>query len=233
MYCFSRMSNTMTSNALDFTLDELSRCGYALVQDILSPATIAAVRLRLDAICEAERDNGTAWREPPAGQRVWMLLNKGSVFADLVRQPLAVRLADTLIGAPVLLSNATANVVGPGAAAQAMHSDQGYLPDSVDVPMVLTAIWLLDDFTEANGATRAVAGSHLDRTAAGSVASVTGCAGQGFVKVVGGVQPGESPVRSRNCRAWRGAWAARRAAGWGWGVAAVAGMREEVAVWGE
>ncbi len=30
---------------------------------------------------------------------------------------------------------------------------------------------------------------------------------QGFVKVAGGVQPGESPVRSRNCRAWRGSWA--------------------------
>ena len=35
-------------------------------------------------------------------------------------------------------------------------------------------------------------------------------AGQGFVKVAGGVQPGESPVRSRNCRAWRGSWAQRR-----------------------
>jgi len=33
---------------------------------------------------------------------------------------------------------------------------------------------------------------------------------QGFVKVAGGVQPGESPVRSRNCRAWRGSWAQRR-----------------------
>src|SRR5208337_2374333 len=33
---------------------------------------------------------------------------------------------------------------------------------------------------------------------------------QGFVKVAGGVQPGESPVRSRNCRARRGSWAQRR-----------------------
>ena len=30
---------------------------------------------------------------------------------------------------------------------------------------------------------------------------------QGFVKVAGGVQPGESPVRSRNCRARRGSCA--------------------------
>jgi hypothetical protein len=33
---------------------------------------------------------------------------------------------------------------------------------------------------------------------------------QGFVKVAGGVQPGERPVRSRNCRAWRGSCAQRR-----------------------
>ena len=30
---------------------------------------------------------------------------------------------------------------------------------------------------------------------------------QGFVKVASGVQPGESPVRSRSCRAWRGSCA--------------------------
>src|SRR6266852_5849819 len=37
-----------------------------------------------------------------------------------------------------------------------------------------------------------------------------GFRGQGFVKVAGGVQPGESPVMSSSWRARRGSWALRR-----------------------
>ena len=45
---------------------------------------------------------------------------------------------------------------------------------------------------------------------AGRVANGINTVHQGFVKVANGVQPGESPVRSRNWRALRGSWAMRR-----------------------
>ncbi len=147
-------------------VDDLFRSGYALLPAVLSPDRVDALRTALDSLLRAERGSGCAWREPPAGQRVWMLLNKGAIFLDLILQPFVIATADTLVGAPVLLSNATANVVGPGAAPQGLHTDQGYLPESVHVPMVLTAIWLLDDFTEENGATLMIPGSHLGASTA-------------------------------------------------------------------
>jgi phytanoyl-CoA dioxygenase PhyH len=191
---------TLKPRSLHSAIDDLCRSGYALLPRVLSPAALGDIRRLLEAVCKAERANGVAWPEPPAGQRVWMLLNKGAVFTDLVRHPLAVALADALIGAPVLLSNATANVVGPGAAAQVLHTDQGYLPDCVDVPMVLTALWLLDDFTETNGATRVLAGSHIGGTATGPTATVVAQAGSllvldGRLRHGAGPSADDAPIR--------------------------------------
>lgn len=41
-----------------------------------------------------------------------------------------------------------------------LHSDQGYVPLEIQIPLVANVMWMLDDFTDANGATRVVPGSH-------------------------------------------------------------------------
>jgi ectoine hydroxylase-related dioxygenase (phytanoyl-CoA dioxygenase family) len=51
----------------------------------------------------------------------------------------------------------------PGGGRQGLHADQPPAPGS-DGPPALTLIWMLDDFTEHNGATRVVPGSHLRRS---------------------------------------------------------------------
>jgi ectoine hydroxylase-related dioxygenase (phytanoyl-CoA dioxygenase family) len=42
-----------------------------------------------------------------------------------------------------------------------MHADQGAFAGPWDRPHVVNIVWCVDDFTEANGATRLVPGSHL------------------------------------------------------------------------
>ena len=52
--------------------------------------------------------------------------------------------------------------IGPGEVAQVLHHDDGIYPLLRPHPeVVLNTMWALDDFTEANGATRIVAGSHV------------------------------------------------------------------------
>ena len=41
-----------------------------------------------------------------------------------------------------------------------LHSDQGYAPRDIAKPLAMNVMWMLNDFTEANGATRLVPGSH-------------------------------------------------------------------------
>ena len=42
-----------------------------------------------------------------------------------------------------------------------LHTDQGYVDFWTEKPLVANVLFMLDDFSEANGATRVVPGSHL------------------------------------------------------------------------
>jgi ectoine hydroxylase-related dioxygenase (phytanoyl-CoA dioxygenase family) len=57
------------------------------------------------------------------------------------------------------LSSLNSRAALPGEGLQALHADW-HGPVEPDAYMVCNSIWLLDDFTEQNGATRVVPGSH-------------------------------------------------------------------------
>lgn len=66
-----------------------------------------------------------------------------------------------LLGERVLLSNINANIAGPGGGKMVLHADQGYvIPPWPPEPLVANVIWMVDDFTEDDGATLMVPGSH-------------------------------------------------------------------------
>ena len=68
-----------------------------------------------------------------------------------------------LLGPRFLLSSLTANIARPGGAPMYLHTDQGYVDFWTEKPLVANVLFMLDDFTERNGATRLVPGSHLNR----------------------------------------------------------------------
>ncbi|MEO6042888.1 MAG: phytanoyl-CoA dioxygenase family protein [Tepidiformaceae bacterium] len=59
------------------------------------------------------------------------------------------------------LSAPQAIQIGPGETAQPLHRDDGVYPIArPHRELIVNTMWALDDFTEANGATHVVAGSH-------------------------------------------------------------------------
>lgn len=99
-------------------------------------------------------------------QRVWNLLNKGDVFARLVEHPNVLELVRKVLGVDCLLSDCSATSIGPCTGGGAWHVDVplGQLSEPLpDFPLTMQNIWLLDDFTEENGATRVVPDSHKTR----------------------------------------------------------------------
>ncbi len=74
--------------------------------------------------------------------------------------PLVLAAAQDAIGPGAQFGNTCAIQVHPGQGAQALHQEQGISPLPRDRDVMLTALWALDDFTAANGATRVVRGSH-------------------------------------------------------------------------
>jgi ectoine hydroxylase-related dioxygenase (phytanoyl-CoA dioxygenase family) len=104
---------------------------------------------------------GGAWRDSRTNQRVWMLVNKGQVFRDLVSHPVATDMMTHLLGSDFLLSSFTANIAAPGGDPMYLHTDQLYVDFWTEKPVVANIAWMLDDFTDENGGTRLVPGSHL------------------------------------------------------------------------
>lgn len=138
---------------------DLDSFGYCLVEDGLTTAELDRLGQSLDAVAEQERDDGTAWFSN-GNQRVFALTGKGPEFLSLVEHPLALEMATHLLGAERLLSSITANIALPGNQPQALHTDQQYVKEPWAWPATINVVWLLDDFTEENGGTRIVPGTH-------------------------------------------------------------------------
>ncbi len=169
---------------------DLAELGVARIADALSPDEVAALKDRLIEQAAAEAAAGVAFFDGGgANQRVWNLPSKGEAFRDLLRHPVARTYARHILQGDYALSSHTANIAGPGGARMELHSDQGYAPRDVGMPLAMNVMWMLVDFTEDNGATRLVPGSHLRPSEPphdGSVETVAGVGPAGTALVFDG-----------------------------------------------
>ena len=156
------MGATLTTDLAAAKAD-LAEHGYCLVQGLLPPDRVADTRARLAEQARQEIEDGTDYvYENGSNQRVWTLLNKGQCFIDLALDPTVGSLMEHLLGFDFLLSNIDANIAGPAGNPMFVHADQSFVPEPwPPYPLVANAMWMLDDFTPENGATRVVPGSHL------------------------------------------------------------------------
>ena len=109
------------------------------------------------------RDNFTGGNT----RRVRAIVNKSDAAVDMITNPTTLGVVTNLIrkhNSAVQLHFATLINIGPNETAQSVHRDQ-WAWDMFPFPkgrhVMANCIWAVEDFTEANGATRMVPGSHL------------------------------------------------------------------------
>lgn len=140
---------------------DLTEHGYCLLECPLEESRFRALRDRLEQVRSQEREDGTGYIYDGDNQRVFSLLNKGIEFEELVQEPTVLRLMEEVLGYNFLLSSTHANIAGPGGASMYLHADQTFCRAPwPPYALVANSMWMLDDFTPDNGATRIVPGSH-------------------------------------------------------------------------
>ncbi|HWA64067.1 MAG TPA: phytanoyl-CoA dioxygenase family protein [Caulobacteraceae bacterium] len=144
-------------DALKARMDEE---GYLLIPSVLSPDEIAAIRAELDPVLE-ETPRGRNDFEGFTTKRVYALLRHAPATARLVEDPILLALAARYLDANFLLSAHLAIQIFDGETAQGWHIDDGFYRQPMPrAPNGVSAIWALDAFTDDNGATELIPGSH-------------------------------------------------------------------------
>ena len=141
-------------------VDQLENNGFVVLPELVGREELAAIRAEL-APHLTGRFFGRNDFEGLRSERVYALLAKAPSVAVLVEHPAVLELVDAILHPNYLLSANLAINVHPGETAQMLHADDGYcrIPRP-RAPMGISAIWAIDEFTQDNGATELIPGSH-------------------------------------------------------------------------
>lgn len=149
--------------------DFLDTNGFLNLGILLSGNQLNAIREKIKELLATEgEDAGKELVDSPyirhpreaGADRLADLVNKGSVFDIFYTHPKVLAAISHVLGQNIKLSSLNYRAAKPGAGLQKLHADW-HEAVATDDFKVCNSIWLLDDFTRENGATRVVPSTHL------------------------------------------------------------------------
>jgi hypothetical protein len=143
----------------------LARDGCVVVDGLAAPETLARVRAELAPWIEATRA-GIDEFSGHSTRRTGGLIARSETVRELLQDPLVLGTVGQVLSHATSFQIHLTQVIsiGPGESAQAIHRDQwafDFFPFPKGTEIQCNTLWALDDFTEENGATRVIPGSHL------------------------------------------------------------------------
>jgi ectoine hydroxylase-related dioxygenase (phytanoyl-CoA dioxygenase family) len=144
-------------------LDEIREQGFTILHDAVDPALCRQIAQDLDRLArEFDITPATNLFEGRHTTRIYNLLVHGSLYEGIPVHPSVLPIVEGVLDPGLLISSLSSISIGPGETAQPIHADDQLIPlPRPHVPIICNTMWAITEFTEENGATRLVPGSHL------------------------------------------------------------------------
>lgn len=167
-FCSNGDENDTASALVSPYAAELDKQGFTVLPAVMDDAWLVALSERVESLYAQEGSRaGVEVHQEVGTRRLADLVNKGAVFDRVYTHPLVLACMQHVFRRPFKLSSLNARDALPGAGGQPLHVDWNAGFDGRY--HVCNSIWLLDDMTAANGATRLVPGSHRSAQMPGGV----------------------------------------------------------------
>ncbi len=143
--------------------ERVARDGYTIVENAIEPDLVDALH---DDLLRVEREHDVKPANNPfegaRTVRIYNLLVHGALYERIPVHAHVLPLVEQVLDAGCLVSSLSSIAIDPGEIAQPIHADDQLIPlPKPHVPLVCNSMWAITEFTEANGATRVIPGSHL------------------------------------------------------------------------
>tara|TARA_R110002124_G_scaffold116303_1_gene272645 strand:+ start:1570 stop:2409 length:840 start_codon:yes stop_codon:yes gene_type:complete len=143
-------------------VSEIREQGYSVVENAMDPSLRRNIKEALDRYIDTSGHGyaGTQF-EGMNTIRIYNMLALDPAFQIIPIHENALPIAEGVLDEELQLSSLSAIILGPDQAAQPIHCDTQQINLPRPHPTIaLNCMWAITEFTEANGATRIVPGSH-------------------------------------------------------------------------
>jgi ectoine hydroxylase-related dioxygenase (phytanoyl-CoA dioxygenase family) len=138
----------------------LDEDGYLVLDDWIEADLLKRLRQRVEELFAQEGERaGVEFKQEPGCRRLANLVDKGEIFGTVIAMPRLMPYVRHVLGPDVKLSSLNVRSVNPHSGAQPWHCDMAAVSDERGY-WVCNLVWMLDDFTPANGTLRLIPGSH-------------------------------------------------------------------------
>jgi ectoine hydroxylase-related dioxygenase (phytanoyl-CoA dioxygenase family) len=158
------LTHLPADTSVEAVVGAIRRDGAVIVDRLASNELLDRMAAELESSFY-ETDFGTDEFNGLHTRRTGALIARSETARQLVQHPLVLGVTREILSHSTnfQLHITQAIAIGPDSPAQTIHRDQwawDFFPFPDDYEVEVSAIWALTDFTEANGATRVVPGSH-------------------------------------------------------------------------